>query len=162
MVTPMKLSKDLNNISLEALINSLRSNEIELEEDKPQKKRKFVALKSKSERRKSERNKVFQDEEEEADDSENEDSDNEEELSLISIRITKLWIKSSSEIESDSEKVFSDFSRSDLEVCLSESLCISEASTETQEPEKVHEETVEECDKLEKEVFELKENNFIL
>ena len=32
MVTALKLSKDLNNISLEELISSLRSHEIELEE----------------------------------------------------------------------------------------------------------------------------------
>jgi len=35
MVTALKLSKDLNNISLEELVSSLRSHEIELEEDEP-------------------------------------------------------------------------------------------------------------------------------
>lgn len=35
MVTALKLSKDLNNISLEELISSLRSHEIDLEEDEP-------------------------------------------------------------------------------------------------------------------------------
>ncbi|XP_050916658.1 uncharacterized protein LOC127131797 [Lathyrus oleraceus] len=93
MVTTLKLSKDLNSISLAELISSLRSHKIELEEDEPQKKSKFVALKSISERRKPERNKAFQDEEEEDDDSENEDYDTEEELSLLSRRINQLWIK---------------------------------------------------------------------
>ena len=37
MVTSLKLSKDVNNTSLEELICSLRSHEIELEEDEPQK-----------------------------------------------------------------------------------------------------------------------------
>ena len=59
MVTTLKLSKDLNNISLEELVSSLRSHKIELEEDDPQKKIKSVALKSRSERRKPERNKAF-------------------------------------------------------------------------------------------------------
>ena len=59
MVTALKLSKDLNSVSLEELVSSLRSHEIELEEDEPQKKNKSVALKSKSEKRKSDRNKAF-------------------------------------------------------------------------------------------------------
>ena len=35
MVTALKLAKDLNNTSLEELISSLRSHEIELEQDEP-------------------------------------------------------------------------------------------------------------------------------
>jgi len=35
MVTALKMAKDLNNISLEELISSLRSHEIELQEDEP-------------------------------------------------------------------------------------------------------------------------------
>ncbi|KAI5436385.1 hypothetical protein KIW84_022748 [Lathyrus oleraceus] len=35
MVISLKLSKDLNNISLEELVSSLRNHEIELEEDEP-------------------------------------------------------------------------------------------------------------------------------
>ena len=87
MVTTLKLSKDLNNINLEELASSLRSHEIELEEDEPQKKIKSVALKSISERRKSDRNKAFQAEEEDIDDSEKDDSDDEEELSLLTRRV---------------------------------------------------------------------------
>jgi hypothetical protein len=89
MVTALKLSKDMNNINLEELVSSLRSHEIELEEDEPQKKIKSVALKSISERRKSDRNNAFQAEEEDIDDSEKEDSDDEEELSLLTRRVKK-------------------------------------------------------------------------
>ena len=35
MVTALKLSKDLNNTSLEELVRSLRCHEIEVEEDEP-------------------------------------------------------------------------------------------------------------------------------
>ncbi|XP_050909134.1 uncharacterized protein LOC127122904 [Lathyrus oleraceus] len=98
MVTSLMLSKDLNNISLAELISSLKSHEIELEEDEPQKKSKSVALKSRSERRKPERNKAFQSEEDDYD-SKKEDSDDEEELSLLSRRI-----KSSGEKEITTSK----------------------------------------------------------
>ena len=53
MVTALKLEKDLNNISLEELVSSLRSHEIELEEDEPHKRGKYVALKSKPEKTKA-------------------------------------------------------------------------------------------------------------
>ena len=79
MVTALKLAKDLNNTSLEELISSLRSHEIELQEDEPQKKGKSIALKSKTEK-----TKAYQ-AEEESEESE-EDSD-EDELSLISRKI---------------------------------------------------------------------------
>jgi hypothetical protein len=46
MVTALKVSRDLNSTTLEELISSLRSHEIELEADEPQKKAKSVALKS--------------------------------------------------------------------------------------------------------------------
>ena len=45
-----KLAKDLNNVSLEELVSPLRSHEIELEEDEPQKRGKSVALNSKPEK----------------------------------------------------------------------------------------------------------------
>src|ERR1044072_6835349 len=47
MVTALKMAKDLNKISLEELISSLRSHEIELQEDEPQRRNKSVALPSK-------------------------------------------------------------------------------------------------------------------
>src|ERR1044072_4036910 len=46
MVTALKVANDLNSISLEELISSLRSHEIELQEDEPRRKVKSVALKS--------------------------------------------------------------------------------------------------------------------
>ena len=46
MVIALKLAKDLNKISLEELVSSLRSHEIDLEEDEPQKQGKSLALKS--------------------------------------------------------------------------------------------------------------------
>lgn len=46
VVTALKLSKDMNNTSLEEIVSYLRSHEIELGEDDPQRKRKYVALKS--------------------------------------------------------------------------------------------------------------------
>ena len=46
MVTAFKVSKDLNNVSLEELISALRSHEIELDEHEPQEKGKSISLKS--------------------------------------------------------------------------------------------------------------------
>src|SRR5580765_213999 len=46
MVTALKVAKDLNSVSLEELISSLRSHEIELQADEPQRKVRSVALKS--------------------------------------------------------------------------------------------------------------------
>ena len=53
MVTALKMSKDLNKTSLEELISSLRSHEFELQEDEPQRKGKYVALKSRYEKTKT-------------------------------------------------------------------------------------------------------------
>src|ERR1044072_4588337 len=83
MVTALKMAKDLNKISLEELISSLRSHEIELQEDEPRRKVKYVALKSSSRRAKALHAK------EESEDSE--ESSEEDELSLISRRINRLW-----------------------------------------------------------------------
>src|ERR1044072_196529 len=83
MVTALKMAKDLNKISLEKLISSLRSHEIELQEDEPQRRNKSVALKSHSKKTKS----LQAEEESEA----SEDSSDEDELSLISKRINRLW-----------------------------------------------------------------------
>src|ERR1044072_5445425 len=83
MGTALKLAKDLNKISLEKLISSLRSHEIELQEDEPQRINKYVALKSHSKKAKA-----LQAEEELEASEENSDVD---ELSLISRRINRLW-----------------------------------------------------------------------
>jgi hypothetical protein len=70
---------------------------------------------------------------------------------------------STSERESDSKEVFSDLSRSYLEAYLSESLSSYQKLWQKFKILKtVHEETVEECDKLDIDVFELKGNIFVL
>ena len=68
-----------NNTSLEELISSLRSHEIELDQDEPQKTFKFVDLRSKSRK-----TKTYQAKE---DSEESEEDLDDEELSLISRRI---------------------------------------------------------------------------
>src|ERR1044072_3855728 len=83
MVTALKLAKDLNKIILEELISSLRSHEIELQEDEPQRRNKYVALKSNSKKAKA----LQAEEESEA----SGESSDEDELSLISRRINHLW-----------------------------------------------------------------------
>src|ERR1044072_8057756 len=83
MVTALKMANDLNKISLEELISSLRSHEIELQEDEPRRKVKSMALKSNSRKAKALQAK----EESEA----SEESSEEDELSLISRRINHLW-----------------------------------------------------------------------
>src|ERR1044072_9234088 len=84
MVTALKVAKDLNSVSLEELISSLRSHEIELQADEPQRKVRSVALKSNSKK-----DKALQAEEESKES--DEESSDEDELSLISKRINKLW-----------------------------------------------------------------------
>src|ERR1044072_752519 len=83
MVTALKMAKDLNKISLEELIGSLRSHEIELQEDEPQRKVKYVALKSSSRKAKALQAGG------ESEDSQ--ESTEEDALSLISRRINRLW-----------------------------------------------------------------------
>lgn len=83
MVTALKLSKDLNTLTLEELISSLRSHEIEVNEDEPQRKGKFVALKS---NRKFD-SKALQVLEEKS----GESSSDEDEMSLLSRRLNQLW-----------------------------------------------------------------------
>ena len=82
MVTTVKMAKDLKKISLEELISSLRSHEIEHQEDEPRRTVKSVALKSSSRKAKA-----LQAEEE----SEDSEGSSEDELSLISRRINCLW-----------------------------------------------------------------------
>lgn len=69
-------------VTLEELISSLRSHEIELNEDEPQKKNKSVALKS----RKKESKALQVLEESSAESSEDED-----EMSMLSKRLNHLW-----------------------------------------------------------------------
>lgn len=61
MVTVLKLFKDLNKTTLEELVSYFRCHEMDLEEDDPKRKLKFVALRSME---KSKKTKAFRAEEE--------------------------------------------------------------------------------------------------
>ncbi|XP_050915187.1 uncharacterized protein LOC127130162 [Lathyrus oleraceus] len=87
MITALKLSKDLNNTSLEELVSSLKSREIELEEDEPKRNRKYISLKSSG---RSEKTKALQ---AETDEESEEESEEEDELSLLSRHVNQLWKK---------------------------------------------------------------------
>src|SRR3954466_2775888 len=84
MVTAFKIAKNLNEVSLEELISALRSHEIELDANEPQKKGKSIALKSNIKKCTN----AFQAKEEDPEESESEEED---ELSLISRRLNQLW-----------------------------------------------------------------------
>lgn len=77
MVTTLKLSKDMNNTTLKELVSSLRCHKIELDEDAPKRKVKYVVLKYMG---KYENTKAFQVEEEE-------EFEEEGELFLLSRRV---------------------------------------------------------------------------
>src|SRR3954463_16815454 len=85
MATSFKIAKNLNEVSLEELISALRSHEIELDANEPQKKVKSIALKSNYKKYTN----AFQAEEEDSEESESEEE--EDELSMISIRVNQLW-----------------------------------------------------------------------
>src|SRR3954463_11118804 len=85
METAFKISKNLNEVSLEELISALRSHEIELNANEPQKKGKSIALKSNYKKCSN----AFQSEEEDSEESEPEEE--EDELSMISRRVNQLW-----------------------------------------------------------------------
>src|SRR3954467_13523238 len=94
MVTAFKISKNLNEVSLKELISALRSHEIELDANEPQKKGKSIALKSnnkkctnafQAEEEYSEESKSEEEEEEEE-----EEEDDDDELSMISRRVNQL------------------------------------------------------------------------
>src|SRR3954467_4727644 len=85
MVIAFKIIKNLNEVSLEELISALRSREIELDANEPQKKGKSIALKSNNKKCTN----AFQAEEEDSEESESEEKD--DELSLISRRVNQLW-----------------------------------------------------------------------
>src|SRR3954463_5823926 len=84
MVTAFKIAKNLNEVSLEELISALRSHEIELDANEPQKKGKSIALKSNIKKCTN----AFQAREKDPEESESEEED---ELSLISRRLNQLW-----------------------------------------------------------------------
>src|SRR4051812_24469445 len=84
MVTAFKIAKNLNEVSLEELISALRSHEIELDANQPQKKGRSIALKSNVKKCTN----AFQAKEEDSEESESEEED---ELSMISRRVNQLW-----------------------------------------------------------------------
>src|SRR3954470_11900760 len=84
MVTTFKIAKNLNEVSLEELISALRSHEIELDANEPQKKGKSIALKSNVKKCTN----AFQAREEDPEESESEEED---ELSMIFRRVNQLW-----------------------------------------------------------------------
>src|SRR3954468_17601623 len=84
MVTAFKIAKNLNEVSLEEFISALRSHEIELDANEPQKKGKSIALKSNFKKCTN----AFQAREEDPEESESEEED---ELSMISRRVNQLW-----------------------------------------------------------------------
>ncbi|XP_058771733.1 uncharacterized protein LOC131645090 [Vicia villosa] len=84
MVTAFKIAKNLNEVSLEELISALRSHEIELDANEPQKKGKSIALKSNIKKCTN----AFQAREEDPEESESEEED---ELSMISRRVNQVW-----------------------------------------------------------------------
>lgn len=112
MVTAFKVSKDLNNTTLEEFISSLRSHEIEIEENEHQKKVKYVALKSKC---KPGKDKTLKSEEEEF----GEKSEEEDELSLLSRRETnsrRKYKQSSKASEEHVDDLSQPLGRSSLEL----------------------------------------------
>src|SRR3954470_7742368 len=84
MVTAFKIAKNLNEVSLEKLTSALRSHEIELDANEPQKKGKSITLKSSYKKCTN----AFQAEEEDSKESESEEED---ELSMIFRRVNQLW-----------------------------------------------------------------------
>lgn len=84
IVTSLKLSKDLNKVSLGELVSSLKSHEIEIENDEFKRKSKSVAFKSSARFKKT---KVLQ---AESDEESEEESKEEDELSLLSRRVNQL------------------------------------------------------------------------
>ncbi|XP_050888905.1 eukaryotic translation initiation factor 4 gamma-like [Lathyrus oleraceus] len=91
------------------------------------------------------------------DDSESDASESYSEEEHANVEFMATTFGSSSERESDPKEVFYDLSRSDLESCLSESLSsYQKLRQKFKALKKVLEGTVEECDKHEMEVSELK------
>jgi chromosome segregation ATPase len=96
------------------------------------------------------------------DDSESEssESDSEEQANVAFMATT---YGNSSDGESDPQEVFSDLSRSDLESCLSGTLSsYKKLKQKIKAIKEVLEGTIEECDKLEMTISELKNENLTL
>ncbi|KAK2451204.1 hypothetical protein QL285_010275 [Trifolium repens] len=92
-VTAFQESKDLDTVSLESLVSSLKSHEMELMTDESTKKIKGIALSSKSSS-KALKAKVIESEDEASEESQEIGSDEEEEMVLMAAKVSQ-WAKRS-------------------------------------------------------------------
>jgi hypothetical protein len=92
-VTAFQESKDLDTVSLESLVSSLKSHEMKLMTDESTKKMKGIALSSKSSS-KALKAKVIESEDEASEDSQEIGSDDEEKMVLMAAKVSQ-WAKRS-------------------------------------------------------------------
>jgi hypothetical protein len=92
-VTAFQESKDLDTVSLESLISSLKSHEMELMTDESTKKMKGIALRSKSSS-KALKAKMIESEDEASEEGQEDGSDDEEEMVLMAAKVSH-WAKRS-------------------------------------------------------------------
>ena len=95
-VTTIQKAKDLNVLSLDALIESLKTHEIELNEavEESNKKGKSIALKSTQRKSSSSKAlKAIEDSDEDEDESFDDDDDEKDEIAHLVRRISRAWIK---------------------------------------------------------------------
>ncbi|KAK2398040.1 putative mitochondrial protein [Trifolium repens] len=92
-VTAFQESKDLDTVSLESLISSLKSHEMELMTDESTKKMKGIALSSKSSS-KALKAKIIESEDEASEEGQEDGSDDEEEMVLMAAKVSQ-WAKRS-------------------------------------------------------------------
>ncbi|WJX83571.1 hypothetical protein P8452_66227 [Trifolium repens] len=92
-VTAFQESKDLDAVSLESLISSLKSHEMELMTDESTKKMKGIALSSKSSS-KALKAKIIESEDEASEEGQEDGSDDEEEMVLMAAKVSQ-WAKRS-------------------------------------------------------------------
>ena len=90
-VTAIQETKDLNTLSLEELLGSLKVHELELNEEDSSRKEKFIALKAK--KPSSSKSLKAEESSEDANSADDESNSDEDELSLISRKIQHLWKK---------------------------------------------------------------------
>jgi hypothetical protein len=100
-VTAIQESKNLNDLSLENLISSLKSHELELLTDEPVKKSKPLALKSSQKSSKALKAKVIEYEEEEASEEVPEEESEDEEMILLTKRFQQ-WARKNKKFSSRS------------------------------------------------------------
>ncbi|KAK2401718.1 putative mitochondrial protein [Trifolium repens] len=92
-VTAFQESKDLDTVSLESLVSSLKSHEMELMTDESTKKMKGIALSSKSSS-KALKAKIVESEDEASEEGQEDESDDEEEMVLMAAKVSQ-WAKRS-------------------------------------------------------------------